>query len=239
MHASLVHLVARTLLGVGRMKLASLLLLAPLTTGCGTDTGSDAASLTARVGACGDFETHVIGVFSNPNEVSTIVIQRPGPQALVLSSHDKMTWKVTTSNGAVLEHIYAVGIGKQIVEVDGKNVDVITDSMDSTGVGACGYAMGGSEDGCDADSLMILASKRVHHDVTTFHGCATASKWTIGENMATTSNCEVKTQDDWAGGCKQGGGGGSACGPGGGGSGSGGGGGSGSGGGSDTGPIIQ
>ncbi len=218
------------------MKLASLLLLAPLTIGCGTDTGSETASLTAKVGACGDFETHVIGVFSNPNTVSTIVIQRPGPQALVLSSHDPMTWHVKTSNGAVLEHVYAVGIGKQVVDVDGKNIDVITDSMTDTGVGACGYSLTGPEDGCDADSLMILASKRVHHDVTTFHGCATASKWTIGENMATTSDCVQKTQDDWAGGCKQGGGGGSACGPGGG-SGSGSGSGSGGGGGSDNPPI--
>ena len=212
------------------MKLASLLLLAPLTIGCGTDSGSDTESLTAKIGACGDFETHVIGVMSNPETVSTVVLKRQGHHALVLSSKDKMTWKVTTSNGAVLEHVYAVGIGKQTVIVDGKNVDVITDSMADTGIGACGYSMSDSSEGCDANSLMILASKRVHHDVTTFHGCKSASKWTISENMATTSNCAATTQDDWAGGCHQGPGGGSGCGPGGG---------SGSGSGSDSGPILK
>jgi len=218
-----------------RMKLASLLLLAPLTIGCADQTGSSAEALLHAPGTCGDVETHIIGVMSNPTTSSTVFLERKGKHVLVLSSHDAMTWHVKTSNGAVLEHVYAVGYGKQTVEVDGKSVDVITDSMTEDGIAACGTSMSDTSNGCDAESLMILASKRVHHDITSFHGCATASKWKIGADMGTTSDCVTATQDDWAGGCKPGGGDG-GCGPGGGsgsGSGSGGGGGSGS-----DGPVL-
>ena len=194
------------------MKLASLLLLAPLTTGCTDATGTDTASLTHAAGACGEIETHVIGVYQGEKGQGTVRLERKGKHALVLSSHEAMAWHVVTSNGAVLEHVYAVGYGKQTVEVDGAKVDVITDSMADTGVAACGYSRADSSGGCDADSLMILASKRVHHDVTSFHGCHTASSWRIGANMATTSNCLATTQDDWAGGCKDNDG--SGCGPG-------------------------
>ena len=234
MPGSRANAVAHSLLLSVRMKLASLLLLAPLTTGCADQTGSSAEALLHAPGACGDIETHVIGVMSNPQTVSTVILKRKGKHALVLSSHDAMTWHVKTSNGAVLEHVYAVGYGKQTVEVDGKSVDVITDSMTEDGIAACGTAMGDTSNGCDAESLMILASKRVHHDVTSFHGCTTATTWTIGADMGTTSDCAAKTQDDWAGGCKPGGDD-TGCGPGGGGSGSGSGGGGGDG---QTPPLV-
>ena len=194
------------------MKLASFLLLAPLTGACTDATGTDTASLTHAAGACGEIETHVIGVYQGEKSQGTVLLERKGKHALVLSSHEPMTWHVKTSNGAVLEHVYAVGFGKQTVVVDGATVDVISDNMADTGIGACGYSRADSTGDCDADSLMILASKRVHHDVTSFHGCHTASTWKIGANMATTSNCAAATQDDWAGGCKDNDG--SGCGPG-------------------------
>ena len=209
------------------MKLVSLLLLAPLTVGCADQTGSSADALLHAPGTCGDIETHIVGVMSNPGSTSTVFLERKGKHALVLSSHDAMTWHVKTSNGAVLEHVYAVGYGKQTVIVDGTKVDVITDSMAATGIAACGTSMTDTSNGCDAQSLMILASKRVHHDITSFHGCASATKWKIGADMGTTSDCATSTQDDWAGGCA----------PGGDGSGCGNGSGSGSGSGSD-GPVL-
>ena len=193
---------ARDLRWLLRMKLASLLLLAPLTLGCTGATGSETESLTHAAGACGEIETHVIGVYQAEKGTGTVELARKGKHALVLSSHDAMTWHIKTSNGAVLEHVYAVGYGKQTVVVDGAKVDVISDSMADTGIGACGYSMSDSSGGCDANSLMILAGKRVHHDVTSFHGCYKASAWRIGGDMGTTSNCAVASQDDWAGGCK-------------------------------------
>ena len=140
----------------------------------------------------------------------------------MLSAHDATTWHVQLQNGAVLDHVYAVGYGKQTVEVEG--VEVMTDDLADTGIAACGFAWDGDSDGCNTEGLMILASKRVHHDITSFHGCRSASRWEIGADMATTSDC-ASDQADWAGGCKSGGDG-STCGNG---SGSGSGGGSGSG----------
>ena len=214
MRSSLLRGMARSLLFISHMKLASLLLLAPLTIGCADSTSSEYALLTAAPGECGSIEAHVIGVFQadRPQTDSTIFLERPGKHVLVLSAHDAMTWHVHVSNGAVLVHVYAVGFGKQKVEVEGAKVDVITDSMADTGIGACGFSRGGASDGCDADSLMILASKRVHHDITSFHGCYKASTWRIGEDLSTTSDCAATTQEDWAGGCKAGGGDDSTCG---------------------------
>jgi hypothetical protein len=63
--------------------------------------------------------------------------------------------------------------------------DVIIDTMDQTGVYANGYKWPSAA----TDGLLRLAGKRVHHDATSFHGCKTASTWTIAENMFVTSDC--------------------------------------------------
>lgn len=178
------------------MKLAALLLL---TIGCAADTGAESSSLTHAPGACGDVETHIIGVMQpTSSQGELVILRRKGHHALVLSAHDATSWHVKLENGAVLDHVYAVGYGKQTVDVAG--VQVMTDDEADTGVYACGFSWADDSDGCSTQSLMILASKRVHHDITSFHGCRTASRWEIGEDMATTSDC-AEPQSDWAGGC--------------------------------------
>jgi hypothetical protein len=150
---------------------------------CTAEQSSVSTALTQPVGACGDVETHVIGSF-DPGGQSSVVIERPGKHVLVLSAHEATTWKVTASPAAKIVHIYAVGYHPQTV-IAPPGVDVITDSMDQTGIYANGYMWPSTA----TENLLRLAGKRVHHDATSFHGCKTATRWTIAENMRVSSDC--------------------------------------------------
>ena len=195
----------RRLLHVVRMKLVALLACAPLALGCADSSSTNSSALTAAPGACGEVETHVFGIYESPTGEATIFIARPGKHAIVLSAHEATHWHVTVGPGVELEHVYAVGYHKQKVDVpDG--VDLASDSFDGDGIYACGFT-DGSENGCDSKQLLELASKRIHHDVTTFHGCYDASSWSVADDMAATSDCSAAYQQyDWAGGCNPNGG---------------------------------
>ena len=191
-------------------------------------SGESTSSLTRDVGVCGDIETHVIGMWGGDGDNSTVTILRPGQHVLVLSAHESVNWHVELGPGATLAHVYLVGYHKQSVSGVPAGVDIVSDSADTGDA----YAVGYKYPNHDTQSLLTLAAKRTHHDATSFHGCYTASSWTIAENMAVSSDCVTGEQADAVTGC---GGDGGTCGnhdggsdTGGGGGGSGGSGGDGS-----------
>lgn len=241
------------------MKLAALSaasLMSIVLVGCASNDRVDPSMRTAPPGACGEVETHVFGIYKTNGEVVEIHIDRPGKHNVVVSAHDSVKWHITASNGAEIEKVYAVGYHTQYVATD-PGVTLLKDSQDDTGISACGYAAT-SESGCDPDRLTNLANKKLHH-ISSFHGCRMGTSWTVGEDLATASNCGEATSsvqyDSLAGcvaymngenTCGDGSGSGSGGGGGGGGeegssgSGSGSGsGGSGSGSGSDDGPVFR
>lgn len=152
---------------------------------CGSEQASDSSSLTRAPGACGGIETHVIGVY-DPGGDSTVVIMRPGKHVLVMSAFAATTWHVTAGPETTLEHVYAVGQHRQIVDVPA-GVDVLTESADDGGAAANGYAY----PDVNTEHLLQLAAKRVHHAATSFHGCYAATQWTIGKDLEVSSDCEV------------------------------------------------
>lgn len=195
---------------------------------CSSEQSSSSTSLTREPGECSDVEVHVIGVSDGGGD-SEVVLARPGHHILVLSAYEATTWHVSTQNGAKLDRIYAVGHNRQKI-VTNATTKITTESAADGGADATGYIY--PDHG--TDGLLKLASIRVERHATSFHGCFKASKWTIGEDMAVTSDCatSVYTQYDAVTDCD----GDNECGEGGGdGSGSGGGDGSGSGSGSDDG----
>ena len=172
------------------------------------------SQLSRAIGACGQVETHVIGVYDGGTDPG-VVIMRPGKHALVLSGHEAATWHVTLASGAELVHVYAVGYHHQAVDAP-PGTDILTESHDDGTADATGYAWPDDH----TKSLLTLAAERVHHKPTAFHGCHTAQQWTIGENMVVTSDCDAQagyTQTDVILDCDPNGG--SACGSSGGGSG--------------------
>lgn len=164
------------------------LLALALVVGCGTEEATD--SLTRAVGECGPSETHVVGVFEPvPSGDGTILLRvdRPGDHSIVVSSHEAATWKIVASNGARVTHVYAVGMGKQRV-IAPAGADVSTESDAEGGAFACGYTWPGNGT-CDTKGLLRLASIRLNKHATSFHGCYAATTFTIGEDMAVTSDC--------------------------------------------------
>ncbi|MGE0871358.1 MAG: hypothetical protein AB7P03_22545 [Kofleriaceae bacterium] len=143
------------------------------------------------MGECGPLETHVVGVFeATPSDDGGGIIlrvDRPGRHAIVVSAHESTNWKVEAAPGAKIEAVYAVGYGKQTVKAP-SGVRVVTESRDEGKPYACGYAWGASTPDCDTDNLLNLVRYRVH-EPTSFHGCKSASRFTIGENLAVTSDC--------------------------------------------------
>ena len=156
---------------------------------CAGENTSTSTSLTRLPGECGEVEVHVIGVSDGGDGGgSTVVLERPGHHILVLSSHDANTWNVQVKGEAKLDGIYAVGYEPQKV-VANVTTKINTESQMQGGAGANGYAYPDSA----TDALLKLTSIRVARHATSFHGCMTASKWVIAENMGVTSDCTTGT----------------------------------------------
>ena len=141
------------------------------------------SSLSRAIGACGQVETHVIGVYDGGSDPG-VIIARPGKHALVLSAHAAATWHISVEPGAELVHVYAVGYHHQAVDAPA-GTDILTESHDDGTADATGYAWPDAH----TKSLLTLAAERVHHKPTAFHGCYSAQQWTIGENMVVSSDC--------------------------------------------------
>ena len=153
---------------------------------CGTETTSSQESLTRSPGECGPFETHVVGV-DHGLEADTsgpilLRVERPGNHTIVVSSRAAATWKIVEANGANVTTVYAVGKAKQTVTAPaGAHVMTDPDPL-------CGYSWPGNAT-CDTKGLLRFTSVRLNKHATSFHGCFAASQFTIGENMAVTSDC--------------------------------------------------
>jgi uncharacterized membrane protein YgcG len=171
-------LVMRTM---NRALIAAALLLAA----CSSETSTSSTSLTREPGECSDVEVHVIGVSDGGDTgAGTVILARPGHHILVLSSFAQMHWTVDVKPDAVLDEVYAVGHYTQSVSTN-VTTKVMTESAVSGGADANGYQYPDK----NAVALMKLAALRVARHPTSFHGCFSASHWTIGENMAVTSDC--------------------------------------------------
>jgi hypothetical protein len=167
---------------------------------CATEDTSTNTSLTRLPGECGPFETHVVGIRDLPTLEPTgdggpvvLRVDRPGKHTIVVSAQSTASWKIVAGNGAQVTHVYAVGMARQKVTApDG--AEVLTESAAEGGASACGYAWPASPD-CDTKSLLRLAAIRTNKHATSFHGCAAAKSFTIGEDMAVTSDCGVEQSD--------------------------------------------
>jgi hypothetical protein len=165
---------------------------------CAEDTSTN-TSLTRLPGECGGSETHVFGIKGVLEPVGgsgpvVLRVDRPGDHTIVVSSESAASWKIVASNDARVTHVYAVGMGRQKVTAPA-GVEVITESGDEGGASACGYAWPASPD-CDTRSLLHLAAIRTNKHATSFHGCAAAASFTMGEDMTVTGDCGVAQQSD-------------------------------------------
>lgn len=143
-------------------------------------------------------EVHVIGVSDGGDGgggdtgtgggEGTILLARPGHHILVLSAYETVNWNVQVQGEAKLDGVYAVGYFPQHVTANVKT-QINTESKMEGGAGATGYKYPDSA----TDALLKLTSIRVARHATTFNGCARASQWVIGENMAVTSDCDTPT----------------------------------------------
>jgi hypothetical protein len=181
------------------MRLAPALLLTLLTACAGEDLSSQ-ESLTRSPYVCSDIEVHVIGV-NDSNDAgtttgsgsdssgggdgdSTVILSRPGHHILVLSSKYATTWHVEVKGEAKLDGVYAVGHEPSKVLTNVKTKINIESGM-TGGAEAYGYQYPSK----DVTALLKLTSIRVARHATSFHGCKSASRWEIAENMLTTSDC--------------------------------------------------
>jgi hypothetical protein len=180
------------LLIVSRMHRLAALPVALLFGCSGTPATQAKALVGPEVGECGPTEYHALGIFtaSGPGPV-VIEVARPGKHVLALSAHDATSWQITTSNGAEIEKVYAVGYGAQTVDVSqaaGKP-EVHTDSEDTTGAYGCGYTWPYDGDGCDTGNMLRLSAARVQHDFNSYDGCKTTGSFMLDEHMHVYSDC--------------------------------------------------
>jgi hypothetical protein len=174
------------------MRLAPALLLTLLAACAGEDLSSQ-ESLTRSPYACSDVEVHVIGVDltdtgtggdGGGGDGSTVILSRPGHHVLVLSSRLSTTWHVEVRGEAKLDGVYAVGHEPSKVLTNVKTKINVESGM-TGGAEAFGYQYPSK----DVTALLKLTSIRVARHATSFHGCKSATRWEIGENMLTTSDC--------------------------------------------------
>jgi hypothetical protein len=187
------------------MKLISALALVTMV-GCATEDATTVKT-TAALGECGEWETHVVGVYDGGNsgepgggtggtDTGTgaggdgIVLrgERPGRHVLVVSAFEAATWRLEMAPGAKVEAVYAVGYGRQTVLGAPADAKVVTESRDEGTSYACGYAYGVNTPVCDTQQLLNLVGKRVHA-ASSFAGCKSATQFRIGEDLTVTSDC--------------------------------------------------
>lgn len=175
------------------MRLASALSFI-LLAACGTEDTSTSTSLTRVPGECGEVEVHVISEYlSYGDEGSTIILQRPGRHILVVSGYEATTWKVQVEGEAKLDGVYAVGYHPQKVVANVKT-KINTESKMEGGAYANGYLYPDPS----TEALLKLTSIRTARHATSFHGCRSASRWVIGEDMAVSSDCTDLTYKQYS-----------------------------------------
>lgn len=130
----------------------------------------------------------MFGIYRAPDGVVDLRIARPGHHALVVSAHDATSWRITATNGAVIDGVYAVGVHRQTVDAPG-SAKVARDCSDDGGPQACGYSWPDDGNGCNTDQLLKLTGKIINHSATSFHGCREAAAFTVGSDLAVTSDC--------------------------------------------------
>lgn len=181
------------------LALASLCLAAA----CTSSESSSATSLTQEPGNCGSLETHVFAQAKAPGGVARLTLSRPGTHAIVVSGYESIEWTIAVEGGAELEAVYAVGIKPQRVHAPA-GVQVVSENKEDGDPYGCadGYPESTAV-GCNTKNLVDLVEARVHA-ITSLHACPEASRWTLGDDMAVTSDCgtrEGKQQDDMVQGC--------------------------------------
>ncbi len=186
------------------MKLLTGLALASvsLLVACTSSEGTSATSLEQEPGNCGSLETHVFGQFRAPDGVATVRISRPGTHAIIVTGYEPIEWTITTEGGAELEAIYAVGVKPQKVHGPA-GVQIVSENKQSGDPNGCADGYPESSPGCNTKNLIDLVEARVH-EITSLHACHEATQWSLGDNMAVTSDCGVlegKGQEDMAKGC--------------------------------------
>lgn len=170
---------------------------ASLLVACTSSEGTSATALEQEPGNCGELETHVFGQFRAPDGVASLHISRPGRHAIIVSGYEPIEWTISTEGGAELEAIYAVGVKPQSVNGPA-GVQVVSENKLSGDPYGCadGYPLSGP--GCNTKNLIDLVEVRVH-EITSLHACHEASRWSLGDNMAVTSDCATlagKAQQD-------------------------------------------
>ncbi|MBX3160648.1 MAG: hypothetical protein KF773_32075 [Deltaproteobacteria bacterium] len=166
----------------------SLAPIALLVAAC-TSTGIAEQSLTQPVGECGETETHVFGVYKSGGGEVTVRIDRPGNHALVLTGHESVKWRIVTGPGVTIAGVYTVGVDPQTLMNPPAGARLGDDHMSGGGPGGCAYSYPEEKPGCDTAQLLRLVDKTVGHEATSFHGCFAATEFTMGADLATTSDC--------------------------------------------------
>jgi hypothetical protein len=199
------------------MKTISALALVTMV-GCATEDATTVKT-TAALGECGEWETHVVGVYdggntgepgggtggdgSSPTGDGIILrVDRPGRHVLVVSAFEAATWRLELAPGAEVEAVYAVGYGQQTVIGAPSSAKIVTESRDQGTAYACGYAYGVNTPVCDTQQLLNLVGKRVHA-ASSFVGCKSATEFRIGEDLSVTSDCGSDAVYDFSPGVDQ------------------------------------
>jgi hypothetical protein len=148
---------------------------------------------------CGKAEVHVIGVYEtrddhsfeyHPTGDAVVRIERGGAHSLVLSSYEPTRWRIELANGARIRAIHLVGYHSQTVTPPHEEITITTNTYTQTQSGACGYSWPYNGEGCNTHELLAIAKKLTGNtDVTSFHGCYRATKWTLDHNANASANC--------------------------------------------------
>jgi hypothetical protein len=144
---------------------------------------------------CSEKEVHVIGIYKASNGPSkngrsvqkvTVTLRRRGEQVLVLSAYEPIRWKINIASGVRLRAVHLLGFHKQrMARMKGSRKISITTGAHAKG--ACGYAWPSNGRRCDTNKLLTLARKYAGGEITSFHGCYEASRWTIDANFRAKS----------------------------------------------------
>jgi hypothetical protein len=143
------------------------------------------ASCTTGSGAFSSFiaddrsgpELHVVGVYESPSGVVDVHVDRQTPAVLILSSYERVTWRVTVSEDACLQKIIASSHSLGCVAApEGVEVEYRYAAEE---LGDCGYQWPTTTGGCDTSLLVAAAEDATGLPLASFSGCYESSSFTL------------------------------------------------------------
>ena len=122
---------------------------------------------------------------NHPTGEATVLVDRPGPVVLVLSSYEPTHWTIAVMPGAAVERIVLNGYYQQTASAPA-GIPIDDRSSYQSWLGSYGYAWPDNTGGGNTANLIMRSEGLAGTCLASFHGCYRATQFSLGAPAPST-----------------------------------------------------